>query len=161
MIIEVKVKTEIYYNLILLTIIWIVGLILNKITLVTLPIFIIISLLLFAYSVCVYRINRIFIDSQVKKINIQKINLLKGSKKEFIDFEQLQFSFRYEKIGLRSPLVNVCKLYRKDKLIASFIPDQDGWTKNKVNELALELSKAGITRQIDKFNDREIEINGL
>jgi hypothetical protein len=92
MIIEVKVKTEIYYNLILLTIIWVVALLINKTTFDTLPIFLMISLLLFVYSVFIYRINRIIIDSQDKKINIQKINLLKGSKTEFVNFEQLQYS---------------------------------------------------------------------
>jgi hypothetical protein len=143
------------------TIIWVVGLILNKITFDTLPIFLTISLLFSAYSICIYRINRIIIDPQDKKISILKINLLKGSKTEFIDFEQLQFSFRNEKIGLRSPIINVCKIYQNNKLIASFIPGQDGWSDSKVNELVLELSKAGITRQIDKYNDREVEINGL
>jgi hypothetical protein len=73
----------------------------------------------------------------------------------------LQFTYKTGKPGLYHRIVDVCRLYLKDKEIAAIIPDHNGWTDETVNDLAKGLVALGVPKKFMGYSGKDAKINGL
>jgi hypothetical protein len=108
-----------------------------------------------------YRLNLIEIDTMNGEAILTETNLLSQKKVRSYPLSELQFTYKTGKTSLYSRVVNICRLYLKDKEIAAIIPDQDGWTDDTVNDLAKGLVNLGVSKKFIGYSLKDAEINGL
>jgi hypothetical protein len=122
---------------------------------------IILTVVLVTYSVLMYRLNLIEIDTLNREAILTETNLIGHKRVKSYPLGNLQFTYTKGKTSLYSRVVNICRLFLNDKEIAAIIPDHDGWTDDTVNDLAKGLVDLGVSKKFIGYSSKDIEINGL
>lgn len=158
---RVKLKTELPYWLVSLPGIFLFGVITNPSYISTWPLMLILSVALVIWSVFMYRLNLIEIDTMNNEVILTETNLISQKKVRSYPLSDLQLTYKTGKTSLYSRIVNICRLYLKDKEIAAIIPDQDGWTDDSVNDLVKGLVNLGVSKKFIGHSFKDAEIKGL
>ena len=158
---RVNLKTELPYNLIIFSSIFIVGLLTGKISFTTWPLIVVFLLVLVGFSLLLYRVVSIEVDAEKGIVAVIKANLIGSKKQTEHPLSALQFTYKVTKTGFRSPLRNVCTLYVENKKVAKVIPDYDGWTGAAVHDLAKGLLTIGVPKKFTGYSFKDAPINGL
>ena len=158
---RVELKTELPYWLIILPCFFLLGVLTKPSFISAWPLMLILTVVLVSYSILTYRLTLIEIDIIKGEAILTETNLLKNKRVESYPLKDLQFTYKKGKPGLYHRVVNICRLYLKDKEIAAIIPDHDGWTDETVNDLAKGLVNLGVPKKFIGYSFKDAEINGL
>ncbi len=158
---RLAIKPAIPYYLIILPCIFILGVITKPNYISTWPLILTLMVVLVLYSVLVFTLTVVEIDVIKKEVVLIETNVLKKKKINHYPLKEVQFTYKKSKTGLYSRLVNICRLYLKDKKLIAVIPDRDGWTDDTVNDLAKGLVNAGVPKKFIGYSLIDAEINGL
>ena len=158
---RVELKTELPYWLVILPGIFLFGVITEPSFISTWPLMLILTVLLVTYSVLMYRLNLIEIDTINGEAILSETNLLRNKRVKSYPLRNLQFTYKKGKTSLYGRVVNICRLYLNDKEIAAIIPDHDGWTDDTVNDLVKGLVNLGVSKKFIGYSSKDAEINGL
>jgi hypothetical protein len=158
---KVELKTEIPYWLVILLGIFLFGVVTRPKFISTWPLMLILSVALVTWSILMYRLNLIEIDTTNGEAIITETNLLNKKKIRSYPLSELQFTYKKGKTSLYSRVVNICRLYLNNKEIAAFIPDKDGWTDDTVNNLVKGLVNLGLSKKFVGYSFKDAEIDGL
>jgi hypothetical protein len=158
---KVELKTELLYWLILLPCIFIFGIFTKKGIFEAWPFMLILIVAGVLFSVLLYRLTQIDINTSEGSVSLTKTNLLRNKRTKTYSLHELQFTYKREKPGLRHRIVNICRLYINGKEIAELIPDHDGWTDDSVDDLAKGLHQMGVDKKLVGYGTKDAEINGL
>ncbi|OQP67668.1 hypothetical protein [Niastella populi] len=156
---RIELKTEIPYWLIILPSLFLLGIITKPEFIMVWPFALLLTVVLLFYSASTFRLTSI--DINKGEAILTETNLLKSKRIKSYPVRDLQFTYKIGKPGLRHRVVNICRLYLKDKEVASIIPDHDGWTDDTVNDLAKGLASLGVAKKFIGYGSKDAEINGL
>jgi hypothetical protein len=158
---SVELKTELPYVLIVWPALFLLCVITRPSILSAWPLMVIFIVSLLIYAILTYRLTSIEVDKVKGVVVLVETNLLKKSRSKSYPLKDLVFTYKIGKPGLRHRVVNICKLYLKDKQLAEIIPDHDGWTDDTVNDLAKGLVDLEIPKKFIGYSIKDAEINGL
>ena len=73
------------------------------------------------------------------------------------NLKDIEFTYKYQAVSLRSSPKNTCTIYFSDKPIATLIPNRDGWDDSEINDFVSELIKIGIKRKFVGHSLRDVD----
>ena len=158
---QVNLRTELPYSLFFVPSVYFIGLLTKEVSVSSWPFALGLTLVLSAFSLFIYRLNIIHIDTVKQEITLTETNLVKRQKSKTWSLNGLQFTYRVGRTSPRSRSLNILTFFINDKEVGKVIPDNHGWTDHTVNELALGLVNLGVPKKFTGYSFKDAEIKGL